>query len=247
MTSTPDFSLVAARYDELRPVNRNWWERLDVLVREGDLAGRRVLDVGCGTGSLAAALAERYRCRVWGVDPSEEMLAIARRKVPRTVALRVAPAEALPFRPGWFERATMSLVVHLVDRPRAYAEVRRVLGAGGRFVVASFDPEHFHRYYLNRLFPSLRAIDLERFPDAAQLERELARSGFEPVRLVRLSQNAVEPREKVLRKIEGRHISTLQLIAEDEYREGIERATRELPELVRHEIEHLIAVAEVPA
>src|SRR5437773_5237391 len=50
----------------------------DLLVREGDLRGRRVLEVGCGTGQLAAALAERAYAKVWAVDASPEMLAVAR-------------------------------------------------------------------------------------------------------------------------------------------------------------------------
>jgi SAM-dependent methyltransferase len=78
-----------------------------------------VLDVGCGTGRTAAALAERYGAKVWGVDPSEEMLAVARQKVPASVGLKAGSAEDLPFRDGWFERAVMVLVVHHVDRGRA--------------------------------------------------------------------------------------------------------------------------------
>ena len=43
-------------------------ELVDVLVEEGDLRGRRVLDVGCGTEPLAAAFVERG-AKVWGVEP----------------------------------------------------------------------------------------------------------------------------------------------------------------------------------
>src|SRR5438477_183685 len=86
--------------------------RQKTLVAEGDLLARRVLDVGCGTGNLAAALAARG-ARVWGVDPSPEMLAIARRKAPRGAGFREGRAEALPFRDGWFDRAALVLVAHL--------------------------------------------------------------------------------------------------------------------------------------
>ena len=56
-TPGPDFGRLASSYDRLRPTDESWLELLDVLVREGDLVGRRVLDVGCGTGRLSAAFA----------------------------------------------------------------------------------------------------------------------------------------------------------------------------------------------
>ena len=55
-----DFGRIAPRYDELRNIGERWPELVDLLVREGDLRGRRVLDVGSGTGRLATILVERY-------------------------------------------------------------------------------------------------------------------------------------------------------------------------------------------
>src|SRR5204863_481520 len=107
----PDFSKLAPRYDELRQGNHA--ELVELLVREGDLRGTRVLDVGCGTGSLAVVLAEEYACKVWGVDASSEMLAVARAKVPEGVGLKLGRAEELPFKAGWFERVIATLAVHL--------------------------------------------------------------------------------------------------------------------------------------
>jgi ubiquinone/menaquinone biosynthesis C-methylase UbiE len=216
-------------------------------VREGDLRGRRVLEVGCGTGRVAAALSERENCRVWAVDPSAEMLEVARARTGgRThgrTQVRLARAEALPFKPGWFERVVMRLVVHLVDRPVALAEARRVLGAGGRLAIATFDPSHFDRYWLNRLFPSLEAIDRARFPTPETLSGELARAGFAAVRTTPLSQRAALDRETALGKIRGRHISTFDLIGAEEYHAGLERAERELPDTVDYALEWVVVVA----
>ena len=89
-------------------------------------------DIGCGTGRVSEALAERG-ARVWGVEPEPEMAARARERVS---TVKVAPAEKLPFKEGWFDRALMWLVIHLVDRPQAFAEARRVLGPGA----ASWSP-----------------------------------------------------------------------------------------------------------
>jgi ubiquinone/menaquinone biosynthesis C-methylase UbiE len=79
-----DFATRAATYDELRPLDHGALDLIQEVVREAALNGRRVLDVGCGTGRLAAYLAERHGADVCGVDPSAEMLAVAeRRRTPR--------------------------------------------------------------------------------------------------------------------------------------------------------------------
>ena len=197
-----------------------------------------MLDVGCGTGRLAAELHGRGS-RVWGVDPSPEMVEQARR---RGVNAKVAPAEQLPFKEGWFERTVLWLTVHLLDRPRAFAELRRVLAADGRVVIATFDPSHFDRFWLNEIFPSLERIDRDRFPTEEELAKELVTAGFEP-RVIRLSQSAAISREAALERIRGRYISTLELLSDKEYRSGLERAERELPNEIAYALEWLVVIA----
>src|SRR5919204_433053 len=244
MTSfpTPDFSRRAATYDELRPTDDNWWEVYDALVREGDLNGRRVLDVGSGTGRFAAALSQR--AKVWGVDEAPAMLEVAREHAPG-VRFKQASAYELPFKDGWFDRATMRLVVHLLERPRAYPEVRRVLAPGGRIAVATFDPSYFGLFWFRDYFPSMEEIDRARFPTRDDFERELGSAGFGTPRFTRISQRASVSREVALERIRGRHIATFDLISDEEFRTGVERAERELPEQVDYRQEWLLAVAEV--
>ena len=197
-----------------------------------------MLDIGCGTGRFLAQLAEI--AKGWGVDASPEMLEVARTRV-GAAGLKLGSAEELPFKDGWFERATMWLVAHLVDRPRAFAEAARVLEPGGRFAVATFDPSYFDEFWLNELFPSMEAADRARFPTADELTAELA--PFDEVRLIRLSQTGSLTREVALDRIRGKHISTFDLIEDEEYEAGLERAERELPERVDYRVEWLIAVA----
>jgi ubiquinone/menaquinone biosynthesis C-methylase UbiE len=227
---------VAARYDELRPQDEAWWALFELLVREGDLVGRRVLDVGCGTGRWSAALAERGS-RVWGIDVSPEMVELARQ---RGVNAKRAGAEALPFKEGWFERALLVLVVHVLDRPRAFAELHRVLAPEGRLVIGTFDHAQFDDYYLNAFFPSLAEIDRARFPTKDALKAELDSAGFD-ARTMPVHQRASWSRDRVLERIRGRFISTLQLLSDTEFAEGLARAERELPEHVEAE-QHLLAV-----
>jgi SAM-dependent methyltransferase len=169
------------------------------------------------------------------------MVQLARR---RGVNAKVAQAERMPFKDGWFERAVLWLTVHLVDRPRAFAELRRVLAPGGRVAIATFDPSHFDRFWLNDLFASLERIDRERFPTAEGLSAELQGAGFEP-RLIRLSQRATITREAALERIRGRYISTLELLSEEEYRAGLERAERELPSEIDYSLEWLVVIGEL--
>ncbi len=242
----PDFGPLAEDYDRLRPVDENWWELVDLLLSEGDLAGRRVLDVGCGTGRLAAALVERG-ARVWGVDPSEEMLALARAAGGGRVGFKLGHAEALPFKDGWFERAVLRLVVHLVDRPRALAELVRVLQPGGRAVIATFTPDHFEWYWLTDVLPEVAEVDRRRFPTPDALAAELEAAGFAFVRTRTLRQRARLSRADALERIRGRYISTLRLLDDETFAAGLARAERELPEEIETPLEWAVLTAEAGA
>jgi SAM-dependent methyltransferase len=236
------FGPFAADYDRLRPADSNWVRLLEEIRAQADVAGRRILDVGCGTGRVSIALAEKA-AEVVGVDPSEEMLAEARARARGSVAFERGRAEALPFPDGRFERVVARLVVHLVDRVRALPEIRRVLGPGGRLVVATFRPEHFDRIWLAPFFPSLGTIDRARFVAPDALGDELLLAGFDAVRRVELTQRARIHREEALERLRGCYISTLRLLDEAEYGAGLERAARELADVTAYSLEWSLVVA----
>jgi ubiquinone/menaquinone biosynthesis C-methylase UbiE len=106
-------------------------------------AGESVLDVGCGTGTLAIAAARRVgeTGSVTGVDPSPELLARARKKARRAhvpVTLETAGGESLPFPDASFDVVLSSLVFHHLPHAalRSSAlEMRRVLKPGGRLLI----------------------------------------------------------------------------------------------------------------
>ena len=101
----------------------------DVLFEYGVSPGSSVLDLGCGTGLVAAELVRRG-AHVVGLDVSEAMLDRARSRVP-TAAFHVGRAEALPFADAAFDAGVSAQAFHWFDRPRALDELLRVVRPGG--------------------------------------------------------------------------------------------------------------------
>ncbi|HEY6496715.1 MAG TPA: class I SAM-dependent methyltransferase [Trebonia sp.] len=104
------------------------------------MGGRRILDAGCGSGALFAALRDRG-ASVTGIDKSAGMLEQARRRLGDDADLQVAELGIpLPFPDDTFDDASASLVHYLEDWGPALAELRRVLKPGGRFILSVNHP-----------------------------------------------------------------------------------------------------------
>jgi ubiquinone/menaquinone biosynthesis C-methylase UbiE len=117
------------------------YERPAMLALAGDVVNRRILDAGCGSGPLLAALRHRGAI-VTGFDKSAGMLEVARRRLGDDADLHVAElGSRLPFSGDTFDDVTASLVLHyLQDWGPALAELRRVLKPGGRLIVSVNHP-----------------------------------------------------------------------------------------------------------
>lgn len=125
-----------------------------------------VLDVATGTGAVAERLVLRYRCRVTGIDQSEDMLAAARERLEegglaQRVTLVRGEAESLPFDDASFDALTVTYLLRYVDDPAAVLrELVRVVRPGG--IVASMEfgvphralPRAAWRFYTGVLLPA---------------------------------------------------------------------------------------------
>ncbi|WP_414938186.1 class I SAM-dependent methyltransferase [Amycolatopsis sp. cmx-11-51] len=156
MTSTPESGVASADparengYDGIAEgysaetetsLMNAYYERPAMLALVGDVTGRRILDAGCGSGPLFAALRDRGAV-VTGVDASAGMVELARRRLGAGADLRVADlADPLPFSDGEFDDVVGSLVLHyLQDWGPTLTELRRVLTPGGRLIVSVDHP-----------------------------------------------------------------------------------------------------------
>ena len=135
----------------LRGRERAFRERLADLARLQP--GQSVLDIGCGTGTLAIAAKRRVgpSGTVLGVDPSPEMIARARKKAGKAgldVTFTLGAAEALPFPDAQFDVVLSTLVMHHLPgevRAQGARSIRRLLRPGGHALVVDFArPGRFH-------------------------------------------------------------------------------------------------------
>ncbi|MCI4673959.1 class I SAM-dependent methyltransferase [Candidatus Mycolicibacterium alkanivorans] len=135
------WSLAAPLYD--LPFLQHWIYRPaqdEVLAQLHAHGAQRIADIACGTGILAARIAdELHPEQVYGVDMSDGMLRQARARSAEVQWLK-GPAEQLPFDDGALDAVVTTSAFHFFDQPAALREFHRVLRPGGLVAVATIGP-----------------------------------------------------------------------------------------------------------
>ena len=185
--------------------NVEFW--VPLLVAAGRIMpGLDVLDVGCGTGGFARAIAASAQARVTGYDYSERFIEFARKLPAPTsgaVSWVVGDAEQLPFNDGCFDRVLLSLILHQLARPvAAVSEAFRVLRGGGLVLVRTIAPEDVAERVPERYLPAMAAADTARLPRVETIADWLRDAGFVDVAAERYLRNkrlVLEDQERELR------------------------------------------------
>lgn len=193
-----DFDEIARDYDRM---NHLMTAGLDRCWRKRAVQGLhgKVLDVACGTGDMVVELLRTRHAaslQVTGVDLSEEMLAIAKRKAPQA-EYRLADAEHLPFGDASFDAVTCAFGVrNFVHLEQGLGEMVRVLKPGGRMAILELaTPDNpfirfFYNIYTHRIIPWLGSCiagnreaytylpsSIERFPKGVAMVDKLKAAG----------------------------------------------------------------------
>lgn len=222
-----DYDSISATYDGARSVNA---ELAETILQEAGLrSGARVLDIGCGTGNIEAALAKTIDLKVVGVDLSLGMLREANAKVPEARWVQ-ADCVRLPLKDTAFEGALMLYMVHHLTNFRSViADVHKMLRSG-RLVILTASHEQIETSFMSGFFPSYASIDKARFPTIDSILEAMRTAGFSDVKSRTIAVAKVTPDERYLRKVESKHVSTFHLMSDEEYRVGLERMRQYISE-----------------
>jgi len=204
------FAGIASRYDLLNHLlsgnTDKRWRRLVARKLQPALSvdGARALDVACGTGDLALALAAVTKARIVGTDFCRPMLEIAARKASTNVSeipFIEGDALKLPFADEAFNAVSIAFGLrNLSNVEEGLRELRRVLKPSGRVAILEFSRpvvpgfRALFQFYFTRVLPKLGGTisgsrgayeylpdSVSRFPDQKRLAAMMREAGFEEV------------------------------------------------------------------
>lgn len=197
-----------------------------VLARYIPTRGNPVLlDLGAGVGTWSQLMATAFRGTVWGVEPSERMREVAAREHPHERVRYVdGSGEQIPLPDGSCDAALLSYVIHhLRDRDACTGELRRVLRPGGRVVIRGALLESLAQVPFFEYFPTALAIDEGRMPARGDVIATFGEHGFELVASEVIEQETAPSLRVYHERLKFRAISTLELLPDHEFEEGIAR------------------------
>ena len=180
----------AEEYDRFASVQKRVVARLEQLVAAHQSSSpQRVLDIGCGTGAMLAALHDAYpRAGLCGLDLAFNMARQAKQRFGHQARFIAGDAEQLPFRDGVFDLVVSASTFQWLDRiDTGFAECGRTLQEAGLLCIAFFGgrtlwelQECYHTAVNNRFGDADARHDrMQRFRGKGEIEGILSRLGYE--------------------------------------------------------------------
>lgn len=184
-----------------------------------------LLDLGAGVGTWSELMGTAFEAKVWAVEPSARMRAVAEREHPHPrVAYVDGSAERIPLPDSACDAALVSYVLHHVrDRAACARELRRVVRPGGRVIIRGAFQESLAAVPFFEWFPTALALDQARMPARADVVELFRPHGFDVLADEVVWQETAPSLRVYHERLRLRAISTLELLPDHEFDEGVAR------------------------
>jgi len=221
-SSKVDYTGISKIYDSYRSYPDDVIKKLIELGRIS--RGKKVLDLGCGTGNIAWQIKNNIHADIVGVDASPEMLKVAKSKALEVVCSDI-DSQQLPFRDSSFHVIVGAYVIHHIKNLNfMLSECYRVLQRGALVLLTSSHKQIEDQHPIIRdFFPSYVNIDKSRLPEIGTIDRSLESNSFEDIRHEEVTVANIPIDYEYLQKVKNKYVSTYHLMPQSEFENGIAR------------------------
>ncbi|MGA7677315.1 MAG: methyltransferase domain-containing protein [Dehalococcoidia bacterium] len=217
-----NYTDISKTYDDYRSYPESLIKKIIAL---GSISqGRKVLDLGCGTGNIASQLRKTIKADVIGVDASFDMLKVAKGKSLEVICADI-DNQRLPFRDGSFDTVIVAYVIHQIKNLAfLLSECYRVLRDGVLVLLTSSHKQIENQHPVIKVFfPSYIDIDKGRFPDIHRVDYLLGSLGLKDIKHEEMSVENMPIDYEYLQKVKNKYVSTYYLIPQSEFENGVKQ------------------------
>jgi len=217
-----NYTDISKTYDDYRSYPESLIKKIIALGRISQ--GRKVLDLGCGTGNMASQLRRVIKADVIGVDASFDMLKVAKGKSLEVICADI-DNQRLPFRDGSFDTVIVAYVIHQIKNLAfLLSECYRVLRDGVLVLLTSSHKQIENQHPVIKVFfPSYIDIDKGRFPDIHRVDYLLGSLGLKDIKHEEMSVENIPIDYEYLQKVKNKYVSTYYLIPQSEFENGVKQ------------------------
>jgi ubiquinone/menaquinone biosynthesis C-methylase UbiE len=215
-----NYADISKIYDDYRSYPDGLIKKVIELARIS--RGKKVLDLGCGTGNIARQIKNNIDADLIGVDVSPAMLKVAKDKSLEVVRTDI-DNQQLPFRDSSFDTVVGAYVIHQIKNLNfMLSECYRVLRDGILVLLTSSHKQIEEQHpIIKDFFPSYVDIDKGRFPDIDRIDYLLRSLSFKDIQHEEVTVANIPIDHEYLQKVKNKYVSTYHLMPESEFENGV--------------------------